>query len=1038
MRQRLSELVEYRAPTAVIALMTLLLSACGGGGSGAGTGTPSSALRPPTANINVVTANPVAASPVTFDGSASTDSDGQVTGYAWKFGDGTTGTGVSPQHSFGGAGTYTVELTVTDNQGLTASVQRQISIGGNFAPVAAFTRSTSSGQIPLIVAFDAADSLDQDGAIATYTWDFGDGSGAVGIAAQHTYSRTGTFRASLQVTDDRGATGTQSTDITVNAAVGSFTAAGAISILSTSAIDNDVNDLNAVRGANDTVATAQRVSNPVSIGGYINVAGAGPIGALKTSGDPADTYAVALAGGETISLNIGDPDPLLNDLDLVLYDSAGIELVRSEGVDQTEIITAPTPGNYFVQVLPFEGASTYLLTIGQSSASVRGSTGTTAAPFVPGELIVQFAPGKNGSKQLAQLAALGVQTLVAGDGGAPALMRVQPAAISTALGGNGEQIASAATDSAKGTLLAAKLLARQAGVASVDLNYIREASRVPNDSLFRLQWHLRDIGLPQAWDISTGSRSVIVAVIDTGVRTDHPDLTGNLIAGRDFISDATRARDGDGPDADPTDPGDLALSSSSSFHGTHVSGTVGARTNNGAGVAGVAWDVALMPLRVLGKGGGTSFDLIQAIRYAAGLSNNSGTLPARAANVINMSLGGGAFSQSEQNAITAARGQGVIIIAAAGNESSSAPSYPAAYSGVVSVAASTITRTRASYSNFGGTIDLSAPGGNTGTDINGDGVGDGVVSTIADDGTNTIRNGYVPLNGTSMAAPHVAGVVALMKSVFPGLTPVLLDTEISAGRLTDDVGATGRDDQFGQGIINANRAVARAQALANQSSGGGGVAVLLSSPSSLSFGTVLTQLTIELQNAGDAPLTVTAIESNQPWLSAVASTVSASGLGSYNVRINRTGLPEGTYSGTITVSNSGTTNPVQLSVSMEVRAVTIGSNAGLHYVLIVDPITQTTVRSMQVSANNAQYVFSIADVPAGTYQIVAGSDSNNDTFICDSGEACGVYRDVGSPENVILSGPRTDLNFTSGFRTTLSQTSLSVIPGGRAKSVKPR
>ncbi len=1038
MRQRLSAAMQCWRSATVIALLALLLSACGGGGSGAGTGTPGSTLRPPTANLSLATVNPVAASPVAFDGSGSTDSDGQVTAYAWNFGDGTSGTGVAPLHSYASAGTYTVQLTVTDNQGLTASVQRQISIGGNFAPLAAFTRSTSSGQIPLIVAFDAADSTDQDGTIATYTWDFGDGSGAVGIAAQHTYSRTGTFRASLQVTDDHGATGSQSTDITVNAAVGSFTAAGAISILSTSAIDNDVNDLNAVRGANDTIATAQRVSNPVSIGGYINVPGAGPIGALKTPGDPTDNYAVALAGGETITLNIGDPDPLVNDLDLVLYDSAGNELVRSAGVDQTEIVSAPTPGNYFVQVVPFEGASTYLLTIGQSSASVRGSAVTTAAAFVPGELIVQFAPGKDGSKRQSQMTALGVQTLVASNGSVPALIRVQPAAIITALGGNGEQIASSATDSAKGTLLAAKLLARQAGVASVDLNYIRTPSLVPNDSLFRLQWHLRDIGLPQAWDISTGSSTVIVAVIDTGVRTNHPDLMGNLIAGRDFITDATRARDGDGPDGDPTDAGDLALGNSSSFHGTHVSGTVGARTNNNAGVAGVAWDVSLMPLRVLGKGGGTSFDLIQAIRYAAGLSNSSGTLPARAANIINMSLGGGAFSQSEQNAVTAARGQGVIVIAAAGNESSSAPSYPAAYSGVVSVAASTITRTRASYSNFGSTIDLTAPGGNTATDINGDGVGDGVVSTIADDGTDTIRNGYVALNGTSMAAPHVAGVVALMKSVFPGLTPVLLDTEIAAGRVTDDVGATGRDDQFGQGIINANRAVARAQALANQSTGGGGVAVLLASPSSLSFGTVLTQLTIELQNAGDAPLNVTAIESNQPWLSAVASTVNASGLGSYNVRINRAGLAEGTYSGTVTVRNSGTTSPLLLSVGMEVRAVTIGSNAGLHYVLIVDPTNQTTVRSMQVGANNAQYLFSIADVPAGTYQIVAGSDSNNDGFICDSGEACGVYRDIDSPETVILSGPRTDLNFTSGFRTTLSQTSLSVQPGGRAKSVKPR
>ena len=1014
----------------------LLLSACGGGGSGGATGAPGSALRAPTADYTVTTAMPVAGVLVNFDGRTSRDSDGQIDRYEWTFGDGGSATGATTSHLFVGAGTYTITLTVTDNQGLSATVQRSLVVGGNFAPVAAFGISATSGQVPHAVTFDAAPANDPDGTIVSYIWDFGDGAGAAGITAQHTYTAPGSYRASLQVTDDRGAVASRSETITVNAAVGNFDASGVINILATSAIDVDVNDLNTQAGSNDTLATAQRVSNPVTVGGYINEPGSGPNGRLRTPGDPADTYAIALAGGETITLTIGDPDPAVNDLDLILYDSTGRELVRSEGVDTTERVTAPTPGNYFVQVIPFSGASTYVLTVGRFGSDASGAEFTSAEEFVPGELIVEYAAGTLGAKGQARMAALGF-TAVQGVGTprGPQLLRFDPVATVAAFGGTGRLQARAATDDRAATVFAAKMLAREAGVASVDLNYLRRANASPNDSLYRIQWHLRDIGLPQAWDISTGSRNVIVAVIDTGVRPDHPDLAPNLIAGYDFITDTTRARDGNGPDADPTDPGDLSVGSSSSFHGTHVAGTVGAVGDNGIGVSGVAWNVSIMPLRVLGKGGGTSFDLIQSIRYAARLSNNTGALPARRADIINMSLGGGAFSQSEQNAITAARDAGVIVVAAAGNDGSAAFSYPASYTGVNSVSATTISRTRAAYSNFGSAIDVAAPGGNNGTDINGDGVGDGVVSTIGDDTTDTLRLGYTALNGTSMAAPHVAGVIALMKSVLPTMTPGLFESELSAGRLTDDAGARGRDDNFGQGIINANKAVARARALFDQVSGGS-VSILLASPSSLAFGSLLTQLNTDLQNAGDGALSVTSVRSNQPWLSAEPGAVDVNGLGPYVVRVNRAGLAEGTYTGQLTFVSS--TNEVTLPVSMEVRAVAIGSNAGLHYVLLIDPASRATVRSAVVEASNAQYAFSMLDVPAGSYQIVAGSDSNNDGFICDAGEACGVYRDIDSPETVILSSDRADLNFSSAFRSTFDATSLSVQPGGKPKAAPGR
>ena len=190
-------------------------------------------------------------------------------------------------------------------------------------------------------------------------------------------------------------------------------------------------------------------------------------------------------------------------------------------------------------------------------------------------------------------------------------------------------------------------------VASAELNTILQPARVPSDPLYTLQWHYPMIRLPQAWDSTIGSPSVVIAVVDTGVVLTHPDLQGQLVAGYDFISSASRARDGDGIDPDPSDPGDLALGTgASSFHGTHVAGTIGAasdRPTGEIGVAGVAWGARVMPIRVLGLQGGTNYDVLQGVRYAAGLPNDSGTVPAQPADVINLSLSGGGFSQVAQD-----------------------------------------------------------------------------------------------------------------------------------------------------------------------------------------------------------------------------------------------------------------------------------------------------------------------------------------------------------------------------------------------------
>ena len=424
------------------------------------------------------------------------------------------------------------------------------------------------------------------------------------------------------------------------------------------------------------------------------------------------------------------------------------------------------------------------------------------------------------------------------------------------------------------TLDTIRRLSRDPDVAYAEPNFIRQAMRTPNDPEFPTQWHYRLINLPDAWDITTGSDQVIVAVIDTGVLVNHPDLNARLIAGFDFVSDPVRGNDNDGIDADANDPGDDPDQLSSSFHGTHVAGTIGAATNNGTGVAGVTWQTRIMPLRVLGvRGRGTAADIAQAIRYAAGLSNASGSLPARRANVINLSLGGEGRSQTEQDAILAARNQGVIVVAAAGNDNSSAFVSPASLDGVISVAAVDLNSAKAAYSNFGSGIDVAAPGGNSNADLNSDRRPDGVLSTLGAESPNMpLAFTYQFYNGTSMAAPHVAGVIALMLAVNPNLTPTDID-QLLAGthprttkRITRDLGVEGRDDIFGHGLIDAAAAVAAAREIPGGQGPTPGGSILAVSTGALNFDNFLNRIAFEISNAGSGTLTITSITANVPWL----------------------------------------------------------------------------------------------------------------------------------------------------------------------------
>jgi subtilisin family serine protease len=306
-------------------------------------------------------------------------------------------------------------------------------------------------------------------------------------------------------------------------------------------------------------------------------------------------------------------------------------------------------------------------------------------------------------------------------------------------------------------------LERDANIEYVEPDFIAQALGTSNDPYFLQgsQWHLSKIQAPAAWDTTTGSSSQIVAIIDSGVRASHPDLVGKVLVGYDFVANDNDANDENG-------------------HGTAVAGTVSPGSNNQIGVCGVAWSNPILPVRVLDvNGSGTYSAIANGIIYAAD----------RGAKVINLSLGGTSSSRTLQDAINYAWNKQCVIVAAAGNNGSNIAFYPAACSNVVAVSATNASDTRPTWSNFGSYVDVSAPG----------------VDILSVYGSDQ----YAAWNGTSFSSPVTSGVVALMAAANSTLTNAQLVSVLIKN--SDDIGALGYDVYYGNGRVNANRAVIAAK-----------------------------------------------------------------------------------------------------------------------------------------------------------------------------------------------------------------------------------
>ncbi|RDZ27549.1 peptidase S8, partial [Lysobacter silvisoli] len=347
-------------------------------------------------------------------------------------------------------------------------------------------------------------------------------------------------------------------------------------------------------------------------------------------------------------------------------------------------------------------------------------------------------------------------------------------------------------------------IAADENVEYVEVDKLNKPYLTPNDTRYSEQWGYSGtygIKANQAWDVTNGAGSV-VAVLDTGI-TSHSDLSANILPGYDFIIDTTVSNDGNGRDSDPSDPGDWVSANqcggthaaqSSSWHGTHVAGTIAAVTNNAKGVAGVAYGAKIVPVRVLGTCGGYDSDIADAIIWASGGTVSGVPANANPAEVINLSLGGsGACGSTTQSAINSAVSRGTTLVIAAGNDNTNVSNAsPANCNNVIAVASTTSTGARSSFSNYGSLIDIAAPGSN-------------ILSTLNSGSTTPGSETYASYNGTSMATPHVAGVVALMQAAATTpKTPAEIESIIKANVTAFP---STPSQTIGPGILNAKAAV---------------------------------------------------------------------------------------------------------------------------------------------------------------------------------------------------------------------------------------
>ncbi|MCY4043833.1 MAG: S8 family serine peptidase [Cellvibrionales bacterium] len=793
-------------------------------------------------------------------------------------------------------------------------------------------------------------------------------------------------------------------------------------------VDSDTNDPQATFINNNTLSNAQRITAPSRTLGFVTKGGTGKFeDRFFIDEDINDVYQVQLITNDHIQL-MAEASSIAN-LDLFLFDNAFNLIKYSNGLVGNEFIQIDQSGDYYVVITAQESLDKLDTSYGIKYELVISPTVTNnlhpktnqSAAIITDEAIVSYKPSTGYSalsttnKKASKLHKIrlnqsntGIQTLSYKASAFKAdLQQKNPKALKRLE-----------------TLSKIQQLKNRPEILTVDPNSEVKLFSNTNDPLRQYQWYLDTIKHPEALLAlhQTPLNETIVAVIDNGLYLEHEELTNQLVAGFDFISNINAACDGDGIDNDPSDPGDGQLAGNSTFHGSHVAGIIAASSNNAIGITGVAPNVKIMPLRVIGCDKGSTYDVMQAIRFAAGLSNDSGTVPEKPADIINLSLGSYTYSASFQNLIREVTNKGIIVVAAAGNDATNSPAYPAAFDKVISVAATNSVNQSAPYSNFGNSIDIAAPGGDFRLDHNNDGYSDGILSLYKELSGRDNTSSYRQYQGTSMAAPQVAAALAIMKGLNSALNSTEAEQLLIQGQVTKN--QNGHSTAFGYGILDLEKSV-RSQLDDTDSSSS-----IYTSHSQIYLSQYQPSASISLGTFSDSVVKVIKIESADTRLTISADNIDSNGIGDYEITANIDALELGQHTSSIQIA---TDQGQQLTILVHVNlreANNSLSDTGLIWLLLLDPITKETLYQFTANPDQGIYNFPLNDIKTGEYLVVAGSDIDNDLVLCTTGEVCGAYPNTASPAPVSLSEDQAlEVNFTlDASRLTTFQVLNKAIP----------
>ena len=621
--------------------------------------------------------------------------------------------------------------------------------------------------------------------------------------------------------------------------------------------------------------------------------------------------------------------------------------------------------------------------------------------FVLGEVIVKFKTGTQGA---ARLSLKGINLIQDSSLGLRSTYLYR----------------SSANINAQATLEMVQNLQSRDDVEYAQPNFIQHINKTPQDEFYSIQWDAPAINLPQAWDVVDGTQgpAVVVAVVDTGIlwagdtsSKTHPDLIGKVLPGADMISDPRRSGDGDGRDSDAYDVGDAPAGSQSSYHGSHVAGTVAASTNNtpasggniAIGMAGVSWGAKILPVRVLGQGGGSSQDILDGVLWAAGIDVPGVPHNTNPASIINMSLGGDypcSQSPAYQDVLNQVRNKGVIVVVAAGNENDNTANHsPSSCAGVITVGATDQPGARTFYSNFGTRIDVMAPGGDSAVDANNDGEPDGILSIGKNDANGNFVFKYS--DGTSQATPHVAGVVALMKALRPSLTPdqalnILKDTSRprTATQCQGRKGGTQIAADCGAGLIDALAAVNATKTATN---GTPDLSLKLSQGGLTIKPGTNADVILQINCTGGLTGAVNLQVSGDP--AGVNITATAATCGSsvtLNIAVDST-VASKTYPLTFYGISGTLERNVSFSLTVQSTPPSVADTiVGAFYVKPNNDLDETKSNAVLLTQTGSSAPFQLNDLESGKYFVIAWKDVNGDKTI-NTGDLVAIEPSLISP-----------------------------------------